>query len=169
MVELQLAVINLGCGGERGGDYSPCPIEMCTLQYVLHFYFRYVEMTTYLGDVETYQTPDRGRGVTCTVDTKKGTTLLKEECIACVLCSNVRGSYCDHCLLPGYGLVLKLFGVLAILMSADISQFHSVQYGHWYNLGKIYPKMLIKYYNTLPIFLACNLSKVLHSRLFSYV
>lgn len=67
-------------------------------------------MTTYLGDVETYQTPDRGRGVTCTSDTKKGTTLLKEECIACVLCSNVRGSYCDHCLLPGYDQLMRCSG-----------------------------------------------------------
>lgn len=78
------------------------------MKYVVH-QFQNLNMA-FLGDVKTVETLDRGRGVRCATDVKKGTTLLREECIACVLCSDVRGSYCDHCLLPGYNNLMRCSG-----------------------------------------------------------
>ncbi|PIK49651.1 putative histone-lysine N-methyltransferase SMYD3 [Apostichopus japonicus] len=67
-------------------------------------------MTTFVGEVETVTTLDCGRGVRCSTNIRKGTTLLREGCIACVLCEDVRGSYCDHCLLPGYDKLMRCSG-----------------------------------------------------------
>lgn len=84
-------------------------------------------MTTFVGEVETVTTLDCGRGVRCSTDIKKGTTLLREGCIACVLCEDVRGSYCDHCLLPGSVTFSQIIRFIAAICLSFCFYIYSIR------------------------------------------